>query len=175
MNRFAAMRAGYGALLLLAPDPVIRLYSRHRVDRRTRVVVRLLGVRHLAQAVLTAGTPDRAVLALGVEADLAHAASMVGLAACDRARTRAALVDAVGAGSFAAAGAALACRTPRTPIHPAGGGLGPRLAAVRDAAAGRLARWLLPAGLHPPRAGRVSKHEVRCASREGQVEAGECF
>lgn len=157
MKRFAAVRAGYGALLLLAPDPVIRVYAGHPADRRTAMVARLLGIRHpapgirhLAQAVLTAGTPGPAVLGLGVEADLAHAASMIGLTACDRARARAGLVDAVGASSFAVAGAVLACRIPVRPLHPVGNGTLAHLVAARAAAAAWLARWLLPARRRPP-------------------------
>lgn len=155
MNRFAtaqfaAVRAGYGAVLLCASDPVVRLYAGQPADRRTRAVARLLGARHLAQAVLTAGTPGRAVLALGVEADLAHAASMIGLAGWDRSRARAGLVDATGALGFALAGALLAGHTPSTPPHPAtGGAVLARFAAVREAAAARLARWLLPSPLRP--------------------------
>ncbi len=151
MNRFAAVRAGYGVLLLGAPGPVIRLYTGHRADPRTQMVARLLGARHLPQAVATAGPASRTVLGLGVETDLAHAASMVGLAGWDRARRRAGLVDAAAAGSFAVVGAALACRGSAVPSGLGGGGRLGALAAWRQAAAAWLARWLLPVSLRPPR------------------------
>ncbi|MGB8997222.1 MAG: hypothetical protein WCC65_18200, partial [Pseudonocardiaceae bacterium] len=94
MNRFAVLRAGYGTLLLVAPNPVIRLYTGHRADRLTRAVTRVLGSRHLVQGLGTAGTPSALVLILGVEVDLAHVASALALAALDRRRRRAGLVDA---------------------------------------------------------------------------------
>lgn len=112
MNRFAALRVGYGAVLLAVPDPVFRLYTGHRADPLARAVTRLLGARHLIQGILTGGTPSAVVLALGTEADVAHVASMLGLAVCDRQRRRAGLIDAAVAGSFAMAGAVLTARAP---------------------------------------------------------------
>lgn len=166
VNRFSAVRAGYGALLLLAPDPMIRLCSGHGSDRRTRVVVRLPGVRHLAQAVLTAGSPGTAVLALGVQADPAHAASMVGLAACDRAR--AALVDAMGAGSFAAAGPALAWRMPSTTVPAAGAGFASRRCVLPPQAGGP--GGCSRRGLHRAhaRSGFRTRRAVRAQSKYGR-------
>jgi hypothetical protein len=141
MNRFAVLRAGYGTLLLVAPDPVIRVYTGHRADPLTRAVTRVLGSRHLVQGLCTAGTPSALVLALGVEVDLAHVASMLGLAVLDRRRRRAGLVDAVAAGSFAIAGTVLTARAalswrPATVI---------RLEAWRESAATWTARRTLPA------------------------------
>jgi len=150
VNAFPLVRAGYGVLLASAPGTVTHRYSGHPADRRARVVARILGVRHLTQAVLTLGTPGPTVLALGVEADLAHAASMLGLAAVDRARRRAALIDGAGAGSFALAGWVLTRRTPPAPIHSVGDNTTARLAAWREALAARLAPWLLPPALRPP-------------------------
>jgi len=150
VNTFPLVRAGYGVLLASAPDTVTHRYSGHPADRRARVVAPILGVRHLTQAVLTLGTPGPLVLALGVEADLAHAASMLGLAAVNRPRRRATMIDRVGAGCFALAGALLARRTPPTPIHSIGDSTPARLAAWREALAARLAPWLLPRALRPP-------------------------
>lgn len=156
MNPFVAVRAGYGALLLGAPGPVIRLYTGHRADPRTRMVARVLGGRHLAQAVATAGTPQRSLLALGVEADLAHTASMLALAAVDREHRRLGVLDAVSAGSFAVVGAVLTRRAASAPFHPGQGPPG-GLAALRNRLVTALARWLLPASLRarsvrlPPR------------------------
>ncbi len=165
MTAFPLVRAGYGVLLVCAPDPVVRRYGGHPADRRARVVARILGARHLTQAVLTLGTPGPTVLALGVEADLAHAASMLGLGAVDRARRRAALIDAAGAGSFALAGAMLARRTPPAPIHSIRDNTAARLAAWREALAVRLAPWLLPPALRPP--GRAGPPPVRPGGEPG--------
>ncbi|MGH3842965.1 MAG: hypothetical protein ACRDS0_16185 [Pseudonocardiaceae bacterium] len=147
---FSALRTGYGAVLVLAPDPVIRLSTGHRSDRPTRAVARVLGARQVVQGLLCAGAPGRAVLALGVEADLVHAVSMVGLAAVDRARRRAGLVDALCAGSFAVAGLVLACRRfPRSDgTSPVGAGaVAAGVAARREAAALVLVHCVLPASL----------------------------
>ncbi len=150
MNAFPMLRAGYGVLLVSAPGPMARRFAGHRADQRMLVVARALGVRHLTQSALTVGTPGPLVLALGVEADLAHAVSMLGLAAVDRSRRRAALIDAVGAGCFALAGAVMAHRTPPAPMHARGDNTPARLAARREALATRLARWVLPRALRPP-------------------------
>ncbi|HEX5347576.1 MAG TPA: hypothetical protein VFW64_10840 [Pseudonocardiaceae bacterium] len=119
VNRFAALRVGYAALLLLAPDPVIGLYTGHRADGPTRAVTRLLGSRHLIHGILTGGIPSAHVLALGVQVYLAHAASLLGLAVLDQRRRRAGLIDAAVAGSFAMAGAVLATRPQPGCPHPA--------------------------------------------------------
>ncbi|PZS23971.1 MAG: hypothetical protein DLM61_23300 [Pseudonocardiales bacterium] len=148
VNWFSALRTGYGALLVLAPDPVIRLYTGHRPDRPTRAVTRVLGARQVVQGLLCAGAPGPVVLVLGVEADVAHAASMVGLAALDRSHRRGGLVDALCAGSFAVAGLVLACRRlPRSGTPAVDASAAAQLAALREAAALVLARWALPAPL----------------------------
>jgi hypothetical protein len=153
VNRFAVLRAGYGTLLLVAPGPVIRLYTGHRADRLTRAVTRVLGSRHLAQGILTAGTPSALVLTLGVEVDLAHVASMLGLAVLDRRRRRAGLVDAVAAGSSAIAGAILAGRA-AAPSHPGGDARG-RLVG-RDARRERAAAWIARRTLPAPILNRLT-------------------
>ncbi len=58
--------------------------------------------------------------------------------------------DGVGAGSFALAGALLARRTPRAPIHSIGDSTPARLAAWREALVARLAPWLLPSLMSRP-------------------------
>lgn len=89
----------------------------------TRRVGRVLGLRQLAQASLTAGAVGPVVHALGLQVDLAHAASMLGLPAA------------------AAAGAALIRRRLRDPVgNPAPG-------SAREAMATRIARTTVPAGL----------------------------
>lgn len=141
VNRFAALRVGYAALLLAAPEPVIGLCTGHRADPPTRAVTRLLGSRHLIHGILTGGTPSALVLALGVEVDLAHAASMLGLAVLDQQRRRAGLIDAAVAGSFALAGAVLAARAPAG-LPPLG--LVARLGNQRQNLATRIAQHTLP-------------------------------
>lgn len=145
MNRFVAIRASYGTLLLVVPDPLIRLSTGRRTDRTTRIMARLLGVRHVAQALATLGTPSPIVLALGAEADLAHSLSMLGLASLDQDRRRTALTDAAIAGSFAITTAILAWHTARRcpPIAADGTGLGAR----RDAVAAAAADWVLPVSI----------------------------
>lgn len=109
--RLSQVRAGLGLVHLLAPG----LASRHLVSqpfgRGARVAVRALGVRQLAQALVTVGAPNTAVLSLGVGTDAAHGASMLTLALFSRRWRRAALVEAVIATAFASAGAAVAVRT----------------------------------------------------------------
>lgn len=97
-------RAGWGLALLVAPRPVLRRFHGVRVDRTSLVVARVLGARHLTQAVLSGVDPSPEVLAMGVWVDGAHAASAVGLAAVDHTRVRAGLLDAGLALTWAVAG-----------------------------------------------------------------------
>ncbi|HEY3895513.1 MAG TPA: hypothetical protein VGL88_09115 [Pseudonocardiaceae bacterium] len=105
----------------------------------------MLGARHLTQAILTKDAPGALVLPLGVELDLAHAASMLGLALLDRRRRRAGLLDATAAGVFTIAGAILAARAPATP-PPVESALG-RLGALPHSAARWTAQRTLPAAI----------------------------
>ena len=107
-----AARACYGGILLLAPGPVIRLCTGGPASARAQNVTRVLGVRHLVQAALTAGAPPgTARLGIGAAVDLTHAASMVGLALLDRTVRRPTLVDAAIETLLAAAGLAGADRS----------------------------------------------------------------
>lgn len=137
---FAAARGGYGLLLLLCPDPVVAVYSGHRADARARRVARLLGARHLTQALASSGAPGPAVLALGAEADLLHALSAAGLGLLDKRRRRAGVVDALVASTFATVSVVLARRAVASQ-PPASRG---RVATLRAAVATRLARRLIP-------------------------------
>jgi hypothetical protein len=98
------IRVGYGAALVFLPGTTIFLATGRLPSRRTRRVAQLLGVRHLAQAALTAAAPRPEVLAAGALVDAAHAASMLLLAAVSRAGRGAALTDALAETAFAAAG-----------------------------------------------------------------------
>ena len=142
---FGVLRGAYGALLLCSPEPVLRRYAGHPPDVATRRVGRVLGLRQLAQASLTAGAVGPVVHALGLQVDLAHAASMLGLAAAEPRYRRAAMCDAATAGAFAAAGAALIRRRLRDPVgDPVGN---PAPGSAREAMATRIARTTVPAGL----------------------------
>ena len=108
-----AVRACYGAALLLAPGPLIRICTGYPTDSRVRLTARVLGARHLVQAALTAGAGPRAGpgaggLAAGAAVDLMHAASMAGLAAASRPLRRTALTDAMLETALAAAGLVIA-------------------------------------------------------------------
>ena len=71
-------------------------------------MVRILGARHLAQAVLTLWRPRRAVYLAGAGIDACHAASILALAAADPRMRRAGLTDAVAATALTATGAVMA-------------------------------------------------------------------
>ena len=96
-------RAGYGAALLCAPGPMIGVVTGRPPSRRARQVARVLGVRHLAQAAVTALNPEAEVVALGVVVDLLHAASMFAFAAAVPELRAAELADALAATALAVA------------------------------------------------------------------------
>lgn len=99
------VRAGYGAALLLAPGPMLRLCTGQPAGAAARRVARLLGARQLIQAALTAGTGTSATgLRIGAVVDLAHATSMAGLAVADGRVRAAAAADTLMATAFAATG-----------------------------------------------------------------------
>jgi hypothetical protein len=100
----ASVRVAWGAALLLAPRPVLAGVHHVRADRASLLVARVLGARQVAQGLVSFARPDPAVLALGVVVDVLHAASMVGLAAVDRGRTRGALTEAAVAGTWGGVG-----------------------------------------------------------------------
>jgi hypothetical protein len=115
---FGLLRAGYGAVLLGAPGAVIGICTGQPASSRARATARLLGARHLAQAAVTVAAPTGRVLAVGAGLDLAHAASMLALAAGRRPLRRAELADAATEAAFAvlgAAGPAITARPGRTP------------------------------------------------------------
>jgi len=109
---FPAARGCYGTALLCAPGLALGLCTGEASSTRARAVVRILGARHLAQAVLTLWQPRRKVLAAGAGIDGCHAASMLALAAADPSLRRAGLADAVAATAFTAAGAVIASARP---------------------------------------------------------------
>lgn len=137
------IRGGYGALQLALPGLVADRLLAHRFDPRGRRVARVLGARQLVQALGSGRRPSYPVLAVGVEVDLLHAASMLGLGLVDRRRRRVALADAVIAGSFALAGTAAARGGRRVPLPPRSD-----LDRLRDRLADWVARIVVPG--YPP-------------------------
>jgi hypothetical protein len=95
-------RGAYGIALCVAPGALMGLAGGPPPSRRTRAVARLLGARHLVQAAITSVAPDGAVLLLGAEVDLLHAASMAGLAVLAPRRRRIGLADGLIAAALAA-------------------------------------------------------------------------
>lgn len=107
LRAFLLLRAGYGTVLLCVPGAVIGVCTGQPASRLARTVARVLGARHLSQAVLTAREPTAAVLAIGAAVDFAHAASMLALAAGHQPLRRAEFADGLTAAFFAAVGAAI--------------------------------------------------------------------
>ena len=107
------VRAAYGLGELAAPDALARTALRVRRSPRERRVARLLGARHVAQAVLTTLVGDQRARLVGGGVDALHSASMVAWALADRRRARQAWAEAVSAAMFA--GAELA---PLAPLLP---------------------------------------------------------
>jgi len=102
---FPAARACYGAALLCAPGLALGLSTGQAPSQRARTVVRILGARHLAQALLTLWRPRPAVLLAGAGIDACHAASMLALAVADPPMRRASIADGAAAAAFTATGA----------------------------------------------------------------------
>lgn len=93
-------RGTWGLALLAAPRRVLAAVGERVPDRRTVVVTRVLGGRHLVQAAVTGLAPSRAVLADGAWVDGVHALTSLALAVGDRPRARLALLDAGIAGGW---------------------------------------------------------------------------
>ena len=104
----AAVRACYGAALLLAPGSLLRLCTGYPADSRIQLTARVLGTRHVIQAALTAGAgtglPGAGRPGASAAVDLVHASSMAGLAAASPRLRRTALTDALLETALAAAG-----------------------------------------------------------------------
>ncbi|MEU3453395.1 hypothetical protein ABZ671_07305 [Micromonospora sp. NPDC006766] len=92
-------RLVWGATLVVAPRQVLRRWG--HPSGLAVGTLRVLGVRHLAQAAMTLRRPVPAVLVAGAAADLLHATSALALAAVDRRQRRLALLDSAIAGGWA--------------------------------------------------------------------------
>ena len=102
--RAEALRAGWGLVCLTGPDWVVGRLGGGRPDARSQRVTRLVGARHLTQAVLAGARPSRNVLAVAIWVDAVHSITAVGLALVDRRRWRPAATDAAVAGAWAGLG-----------------------------------------------------------------------
>jgi phytoene dehydrogenase-like protein len=103
------VRSLWGAVLLSRPRRVGDALGLELADAAPgRGVVRLLGGRHLAQALVTAARPTGGVVALGAAVDGLHALTALGWGVVDRSHRRAGLTDAGLAASFGVAGALVA-------------------------------------------------------------------
>ncbi|MCL8025348.1 hypothetical protein [Nocardioides bruguierae] len=74
-GRLGLARSVWGLAALTVPGRVATVLPGARDDRFTRGIGRVLGARHLAQAVLSGPDPTPSVQAMGVWVDGAHAAS----------------------------------------------------------------------------------------------------
>ena len=99
----AAIRGAWGMLLLTAPAEVAGVLHLHR-SRQVRSVLRLLGLRHLAQAAITGATSSRNVAWANVVVDAAHGLSALAYGASARHRRRAGFSLAAVATAFAVTG-----------------------------------------------------------------------
>ena len=104
LRAVTAVRVGWGAALIAAPRPLLRGLARADgpADRVAVAVLRVLGVRHVAQAVAETLGPQPIVRYLGAAVDGLHALTAVGLAVLDPRWRRGALTDTAIAASFAA-------------------------------------------------------------------------
>jgi hypothetical protein len=101
MRYVPVVRATYGVSLLLLPGAMVRVVSGKPADRVSTVVGRILGARHLLQALTIERKGTRGWLLVGVTIDAIHTLSMLGLAALSRDRRRMAALDATLAGGLA--------------------------------------------------------------------------
>ena len=104
MSGREATRLGYGLVLLIAPDLLSKTLTGLRLDWRGRTLARVLGVRHLLQAIVSTRTGIDAQRQMGSVVDRMDAASMLVVAVLNPRRRRLALIDATVASLFSLAG-----------------------------------------------------------------------
>jgi hypothetical protein len=105
LTAVTGLRIGWGAALVAAPQPLLRLLARADApaDRVAVAVLRVLGLRHVGQAVVEVLGPQPVVRYLGAAVDGLHALTALGLAVLDPRWRRGALTDTAIAASFATA------------------------------------------------------------------------
>ncbi len=94
MRTTATIRALYGVLLLIAPNRMIRTVTGEPGGRAAVIVCRLLGARHLLQALTVERACTRGWLLVGVVLDSTHALTMVIVAALSPNHRRVATLNA---------------------------------------------------------------------------------
>jgi hypothetical protein len=128
----SAGRALYGLALLTVPGTMLAAVTGEAPSRRDRAVTRVLGARHVTQAIVSAAVvlteeklaakgpsvPASSVLASGAVVDSLHAASMVGFAVRRSTPQRAELTDAAVATLLAVLGVALSKSGPSAGTSP---------------------------------------------------------
>ncbi|MFU8850745.1 hypothetical protein ACNAW0_07140 [Micromonospora sp. SL1-18] len=114
------VRLAWGTTLIVAPRRVLRRWG--HPSRLAVGTLRVLGVRHLAQAAVTLRRPVPLVLVAGAAADLLHAGTALALAAVDRRQRRIALLDTAIAGGWTVLDLRAARRARRSPRAGAGSG-----------------------------------------------------
>lgn len=95
-----AARVVYGAALLGAPDALLSDLRHDPADQRARAFARILGSRHLVEALVVGRHHSRGWILADAAVDGAHAGTMLAVAALDRRRRRLALTNALVAGVF---------------------------------------------------------------------------
>lgn len=106
MRLLIAVRVLWGSALLLAPEMVLYDLPHQRIDRPARAFARVLGTRHLIQAVVTSRGGTRGWVRAGAAVDATHAATMVALAALRPDRRKLALTNVATATALAVGGVA---------------------------------------------------------------------
>jgi hypothetical protein len=97
-------RLAYGTALLAAPARVVRAYGGDPADEVTTMAARVLGGRHVLQAILTGSHPGPIRRYGGAVIDALHALSMFTLATMDAEHRRPAFIDGTVAAGLCVAG-----------------------------------------------------------------------
>lgn len=87
-------RLAYGTVLAVQPRLLARRTGDTRSDHAFSAVVRVLGLRHVVQALVSAAYPSRRVIQLGAAADALHATTDITCGLLKRRRAAAAFTDA---------------------------------------------------------------------------------
>jgi hypothetical protein len=99
------VRSIWGTALLVAPRTILSRVHGVDVDHKAVVVTRILGARHIVQAMLSGIDPSPEVIAAGVWVDAVHSTTALGLAVVDPLRARGGITDAIIAAAWALFGA----------------------------------------------------------------------
>ncbi len=139
VNWLALTRAGFGAVVLLAPDEVAGHIGDLDLSSGTRRAMRILGVRLVLESAVCAVRPTRCVLALEAVVDVIHGVTMAAVAVLSDSdsRRRAAAANVGSAAAFAAADVVAIKRLQRIAAGEPNVALG-----WRDATADRMCRFL---------------------------------